>query len=85
MVREDNAIDDLPQLVGPKLFELDIFTLRMHNYIAPVQCTEITCDMTPYFQKVYDVQTDSMEERRLLYSTNPNKVLYRSEIFGRLT
>jgi len=43
----------------------------MHNYIAPVECTEISCPMTPQFQSAYE--RGSNEERRLLYSTNPNK------------
>jgi len=32
LVREDKRVDDLPFLVGPKLFELDIFTLRYRDY-----------------------------------------------------
>jgi len=71
MIREDDLIRDLENLVGPRLYELDIFTLRMHNYIAPVECTEISCPMTPQFQAAYERGTN--EERRLLYSTNPNK------------
>jgi len=45
--------------------------LRMNNYICPVECTEISCPMTHYFKGAYD--RASPEERRLLYSTNPNK------------
>jgi len=65
-------IEDLPHLVGPKIFELDIFTLRMHNYISPVQCVELHCPMTETFTRAY-AATKSLEEERMLYSTNPNK------------
>jgi len=72
MVREDELIEDLPHLVGPKLFELDIFTLRMHNYISPVQCVELHCPMTETFTRAY-ASAKTLEEERMLYSTNPNK------------
>jgi len=72
MVREDDLIQDLPCLVGPKLFELDIFTLRMHNFIAPVDCIELHCPMTDVFARAY-LAAKSSEEEKLLYSTNPNK------------
>jgi len=72
MVREDDLIQDLPCLVGPKLFELDIFTLRMHNFIAPVDCVELHCPMTDIFARAY-LNAKNVEEQRLLYSTNPNK------------
>jgi len=62
----------LPHLVGPKLFELDIFTLRMHNYISPVQCVELHCPMTETFNRAY-ASAKTLEEERMLYSTNPNK------------
>ena len=54
LVREDDMIKDLPYLVGPKLYELDIYTLRMHNHIAPVVCQEIQCPLTKIYQKAYD-------------------------------
>jgi len=72
MVREDDLIQDLPCLVGPKLFELDIFTLRMHNFIAPVDCIELHCPMTDIFTRAY-MAAKNVEEEKLLYSTNPNK------------
>jgi hypothetical protein len=36
MVREDELVEEIPFLVGPTLFNLDIFTLRAFNHIAPV-------------------------------------------------
>uniref|UniRef100_A0A6B2KZC3 DNA 3'-5' helicase n=1 Tax=Arcella intermedia TaxID=1963864 RepID=A0A6B2KZC3_9EUKA len=72
MVREDELIADLPHLVGPKLYELDIFTLRMHKYISPVECVELHCSMTDSFMRAYSA-SKSKEEEQLLYSTNPNK------------
>jgi len=73
MVREDDHIQDLSCLVGPKLYELDIFTLRMHKFIAPVDCTEVYCPMTDIFARAYDTAKSS-EERKKLYSLNPNKI-----------
>eukprot|EP01123_Difflugia_compressa_P011253 TRINITY_DN4435_c0_g2_i1.p1 TRINITY_DN4435_c0_g2~~TRINITY_DN4435_c0_g2_i1.p1 ORF type:complete len:701 (-),score=103.92 TRINITY_DN4435_c0_g2_i1:80-1954(-) len=72
MVREDDLISDLPHLVGPKLFELDIFPLRMNNYISKVQCVELHCPMTDTFARAY-AGSKTLEEQRMLYSTNPNK------------
>eukprot|EP01128_Nolandella_sp_AFSM9_P006454 TRINITY_DN3323_c0_g1_i2.p1 TRINITY_DN3323_c0_g1~~TRINITY_DN3323_c0_g1_i2.p1 ORF type:complete len:563 (-),score=127.36 TRINITY_DN3323_c0_g1_i2:64-1752(-) len=71
-VREDTLIEELPHLVGPKLYELDIFTLRMQNHIAPVHCTEIHCPLTDIFGHAFDNAPDA-RYKRLLYTLNPNK------------
>lgn len=42
MVREDELVEEIPFLVGPTLFNLDIFTLRAFNHIAPV------CDLVSF-------------------------------------
>jgi DNA excision repair protein ERCC-3 len=72
MVREDSLITDLPNLVGPKIFELDIFTLRMRGHIAYVQCLEMHVPLTPEFNQAY-YSASGLEEKRLMYATNPNK------------
>ncbi len=72
MVREDTLISDLPYLVGPKIFELDIFTLRMRGHIAYVQCLEMHVPLTPEFNQAY-YSASGLEEKRLMYATNPNK------------
>jgi DNA excision repair protein ERCC-3 len=73
MVREDELIAELPFLVGPKLYELDIFTLRMRGHIAYVECHELHIPLTEEFSQAYSAAEDSSEERRLIYTTNPNK------------
>jgi DNA excision repair protein ERCC-3 len=73
MIREDNLIAELPFLVGPKLYELDIFTLRMHGHIAYVECHELHIPLTEEFRHAYSLAADTPEERRLIYTTNPNK------------
>lgn len=72
MVREDSLITDLPYLVGPKIFELDVFTLRMRGHIAYVQCLEMHVPLTPEFNQAY-YSASGLEEKRLMYATNPNK------------
>eukprot|EP01122_Echinamoeba_exundans_P016681 TRINITY_DN852_c0_g1_i5.p1 TRINITY_DN852_c0_g1~~TRINITY_DN852_c0_g1_i5.p1 ORF type:complete len:1290 (-),score=312.42 TRINITY_DN852_c0_g1_i5:68-3937(-) len=84
LVREDEGVSELPRLVGPKLFELDIFTLRMQKHISVVNCHEIQCPMSISYQALYDACGDetfgsskkdsAQQERRLLFITNLNKV-----------
>jgi DNA excision repair protein ERCC-3 len=73
LVREDLGVQELPALVGPKLFELDIFTLRMKKHIAEVECHEIRCPMTPLCYAAH-AQTADRAIQRLLYIMNLNKV-----------
>jgi len=46
----------------------------MHNYVCPVQCVELHCPLTEAFTRAY-ATAQTLEEERMLYSTNPNKVL----------
>lgn len=83
-MREDDLIPQLPYLVGPKLFELDLFTLRMQNHIAPVECHELHMPLTNIFRRAFEA-SDSPEEKELLATCNPNKVrtsdrVYNSEL-----
>ena len=41
LVREDELIDDLFFLIGPKLYEANWLDLQNAGYIATVQCVEV--------------------------------------------
>lgn len=84
LVREDAKVAMLPSLVGPTLYELDVSTLRKHNYIAPIECHEIRLPFTPYWKHHYlhpssDTWTSTKSSaavvKELLFTTNPNKML----------
>lgn len=71
LVREDNLVDDLYYLIGPKLYEANWLDLQTAGYIATVQCVEVWCDTTPSFYSNY--LTSSIHKQMLLYVMNPNK------------
>ncbi|KAJ2779224.1 DNA repair helicase RAD25 [Coemansia javaensis] len=71
LVREDNKIDDLNFLIGPKLYEANWMDLANKGHIATVQCAEVWCDMTPEFYKAY--LEEASKKRLLIYVMNPNK------------
>lgn len=53
LVREDDKIQDLNFLIGPKLYEANWMELQNAGYIAKVQCAEVWCPMTPEFYSEY--------------------------------
>jgi DNA excision repair protein ERCC-3 len=53
LVREDDKIDDLHYLIGPKLYEANWIDLQERGYLAKVQCIEVWCEMTAKFYEVY--------------------------------
>lgn len=53
LVREDNRIQDLAFIVGPKLYEANWIDLTNQGYLARVQCTEVWCPMTKEFYTKY--------------------------------
>lgn len=53
LVREDDLIDDLRFLIGPKLYEANWMDLARNGFIANVQCVEIWCPMAPEFFSEY--------------------------------
>ena len=53
LLREDDKIDDLNFLIGPKLYEADWQTLSQAGHIATVKCFEVWCEMTKEFYKEY--------------------------------
>lgn len=71
LVREDDKIDELNFLVGPKLYEANWMDLAAKGHIATVQCAEVWCEMTPEFYAQY--LEASAKSKILLYCMNPNK------------
>lgn len=71
LVREDDKIDELNFLVGPKLYEANWMDLAAKGHIATVQCAEVWCPMTPEFYAQY--LEAGARSKILLYCMNPNK------------
>lgn len=71
LVREDDKIQDLNFLIGPKLYEANWLELQNHGYIAKVQCAEVWCPMTPEFYREY--LSARACKKLLLFVMNPNK------------
>lgn len=71
LVREDDKIDDLNFLIGPKLYEANWMDLAQKGHIANVQCAEVWCPMTTEFYQEY--LRESARKRMLLYIMNPTK------------
>jgi DNA excision repair protein ERCC-3 len=71
LVREDDKVVSLIEMIGPKLYEASWLDLSMHGFIATVRCYEVWCPMTAPFYKEYLKAPHHLQ--RLLYVTNPNK------------
>lgn len=72
LVREDDRIQDLNFLIGPKLYEANWMELQRSGFIARVQCAEVWCPMTPEFYREYlAIRT---RKRKLVYVMNPIKL-----------
>jgi DNA excision repair protein ERCC-3 len=52
LVREDNLIDSLNSMIGPKLYEANWMDLTEKGHLANVQCVEAWCPMTSEFFQV---------------------------------
>lgn len=72
LLREDDKIDDLNFLVGPKLYEANWQELSEQGHIAKVQCAEVWCRMTPEFYTEW-LRPQSVQRRALLATLNPGK------------
>lgn len=72
LVREDDKIEDLNYLIGPKLYEANWMELAAKGHIANVQCAEVWCPMTTEFYREY--LRERPRKRILLYCMNPRKV-----------
>ena len=71
LLREDDKIEDLNFLIGPKLYEANWMDLARNGHIANVQCAEVWCPMTPEFYREY--LREKSRKRKLLYVMNPAK------------
>lgn len=71
LVREDEKIDELNFLVGPKLYEANWMDLAAKGHIATVQCAEVWCPMTAEFYREY--LRERSRKKMLLYCMNPTK------------
>lgn len=72
LLREDDKIDDLNFLIGPKLYEANWQELSEQGHIARVQCAEVWCQMTPEFYTEW-LKPSSLQKRALLSIMNPKK------------
>lgn len=70
-MREDEKIDELNFLVGPKLYEANWMDLAAKGHIATVQCAEVWCSMTAEFYREY--LREKSRKKMLLYCMNPTK------------
>ncbi|KAF4676486.1 hypothetical protein FOL47_006124 [Perkinsus chesapeaki] len=73
LVREDDLVEDLQYLIGPKLYEANWQELVNAGYLARVQCIEVWSEMPPLFWKAY-LETSSYHVKRALYTSNTNKL-----------
>ncbi|KAF1813735.1 putative TFIIH complex helicase Ssl2 [Eremomyces bilateralis CBS 781.70] len=70
LLREDDKIEHLNFLIGPKLYEANWQELSEQGHIARVQCAEVWCPMTPEFYTEY---LNSKGRKALLFTMNPRK------------
>ncbi|KAF5969089.1 DNA excision repair ERCC-3 [Fusarium coicis] len=71
LLREDDKIDHLNFLIGPKLYEANWMELSQQGHIAKVQCAEVWCSMPTAFYEQY-LQVSS-RLKRTLAAINPSK------------
>jgi len=74
LVREDDKVEHLNFLIGPKLYEANWLDLQRDGHIANVQCVEVWCEMTPEFFAKY-LDPKFALKRQVLYCMNPNKFM----------
>lgn len=73
LMREDDKIENLNYMIGPKLYEENWLDLVNQGYLARPYCVEIRCAMTPEFAREY--KRSQGQDKTLLYAGNPNKFL----------
>jgi DNA excision repair protein ERCC-3 len=61
LVREDDLIDDLYFMVGPKLYEANWLDLSASGYIAKVECLEVSVYISVYMYDAAKHQFDSIQ------------------------
>lgn len=72
LLREDDKIEDLNFLIGPKLYEANWMELSQQGHIARVQCAEVWCSMPTEFYDEYLKM--KVRSKSLLYVMNPMKI-----------
>ncbi len=72
-MREDDKIEDLNFLIGPKLYEANWMDLANRGHIAKVEATEIWCSMTGDFYHEYTKSRPG--KQRLICAVNPSKFM----------
>jgi DNA excision repair protein ERCC-3 len=72
LLREDDKIEELNFLIGPKLYEANWQELSEQGHIAKVQCAEVWCPMTIEFYRAY-LEFKQASRQQLLYTMNPRK------------
>jgi DNA excision repair protein ERCC-3 len=73
LVREDDLIEDLQYLIGPKLYEANWQELQDAGFIAKVKCIEVWSAMPSLFWAAY-LNSKSHHVNRALYTCNPRKL-----------
>jgi DNA excision repair protein ERCC-3 len=73
LLREDDKIQDLNFLIGPKLYEANWQELSEQGHIAKVQCAEVWCQMSPEFYTEWLRSSNNVNKKLLLSSLNPRK------------
>eukprot|EP00746_Dinoflagellata_sp_MGD_P156848 gnl/MRDRNA2_/MRDRNA2_85992_c1_seq1.p1 gnl/MRDRNA2_/MRDRNA2_85992_c1~~gnl/MRDRNA2_/MRDRNA2_85992_c1_seq1.p1 ORF type:complete len:436 (-),score=-10.83 gnl/MRDRNA2_/MRDRNA2_85992_c1_seq1:319-1626(-) len=73
LVREDEQVEDLNFLIGPKLFEGSWLDITLTGHISKVLCYEVRCQMNKNFYQNY-LRTKNENIRQLMYFMNPNKI-----------
>ncbi|KZF25495.1 DNA repair helicase rad25 [Xylona heveae TC161] len=71
LLREDDKIEDLNFLIGPKLYEANWMELSQQGHIATVQCAEVWCPMSTEFYEEY--MKANARNRSLFCVMNPSK------------
>ena len=71
LLREDDKIENLNFLIGPKLYEANWMELSQQGHIAKVQCAEVWCPMPTEFYEQY--LGASIREQLLFCVMNPWK------------
>ncbi|KAK3060524.1 transcription factor TFIIH complex ERCC-3 subunit, partial [Coniosporium uncinatum] len=72
LLREDDKIQELNFLIGPKLYEANWQELSEQGHIAKVQCAEVWCPMTAEFYSEY-LHAQGTNKKNLLFTMNPRK------------
>ena len=75
LVREDDKVDHLNFLIGPKLYEANRLDLQRDGHIANAASAQVWCPMwtAEFFRKYCDANYGN--KKQILYCMNPNKFM----------